>query len=1079
MNSNHVNEKKIAVFSRVAVYITVFILTLVFPVISKAAEEVVDPVGYDGYLAVVYDNTNGLPTAEANDIVQTPDGFVWIGGYGGLTKYDGNNFERIDSTTGITGVTCLFVDEIGRLWVGTNDNGVVLIDKGTVRLFDESLEFGSASIRGIEGDEDGNIYVATTDGMYMISPEFELSDMWDPRLDHAIHQSIVSGPDDFIYGITSTGDIYVIKDGETTNYIDASKSRFGPINCVYPDPVHHGNIYFQTHDGIVYRGCLSGDDIIPISILDLSPLSQIQSFQYIGGKFWICAVNGIGVLESDEFTLLDNLPLTNAIGCMMSDYEGNLWFASTRQGVMKIVPNTFSDISNIYDLPDMVVNSTCMYNNRLFIGADTGLFVVDEEGLVTDIPITEAHTLSGKVIEETNLIKMLKDCRIRSIIRDSKNRLWICTWRSIGLLRYDNGRVTVYTDEDGLYTNNVRTVYERSDGTFLLANTGGVVIVDDHSVLKKYNEKDGIENTVILNVCEGENGDVICGTDGGGVYIIGDGGIRHITKSDGLKSEAVMRIKKSTSKDLYWVISGSSLGYLTPDYKYVNINNFPYANNFDLYENSRGEVWVLSSSGIYVVSAEELLADREMNCQHYTLSNGLPHISTANSYSELTPDMDLYIAGATGVSKVNIERDELSEVEYKMSVPYLDADGERIYPDKDGKFKITPEVRKLTVYPCVFNFSLTDPIVSYRLEGLDISPATIKRSELAPIDYTNLAGGTYRFIMDLTDPATHVSQQMVVVIVKDKAFYEQIWFYLLVGLLTIALLYCCISSYVDKRLKAQEEKNKEEKEKERIGAELTMASRIQVANLPTEFPAFPGRNEFEIYATMEPAKEVGGDFYDFFLIDEDHLCIVMADVSGKGVPAAMFMMVTKAIIQSCAMLGGSPGVILEKTNEGICSNNKLDMFVTVWLGILEISTGHLTASNAGHEYPAIKGEGGNFELYKDPHSFIIGGMEGMLYEEYGIDLKPGDKIFVYTDGIPEATDAEENLFGTDKMIEALNTDPGQSPEEILRNVREKVGIFVDKAEQFDDMTMLCLEYRGPQTAGVPDSGTLEIDQSVS
>ena len=249
-------------------------------------------------------------------------------------------------------------------------------------------------------------------------------------------------------------------------------------------------------------------------------------------------------------------------------------------------------------------------------------------------------------------------------------------------------------------------------------------------------------------------------------------------------------------------------------------------------------------------------------------------------------------------------------------------------------------------------------------------------------------------------------------------------------------------------------------EKERIGAELTLATQIQGSMLPHIFPAFPERKEFDIFASMDPAKEVGGDFYDYYLIDDDHLGMVIADVSGKGVPAALFMMASKIIIQSVAAMGYSPAEILERTNDAICAKNEAEMFVTVWLGILELSTGKLTAANAGHEFPAIRKPGGEFELYKDKHGFVIGGMEGMRYKEYEIRLEPGSKLFVYTDGVAEATNAENELFGTDRMIDALNTAPDVPPQEILKNVRASVDAFVKEAEQFDDLTMLCMEYNG-------------------
>ena len=251
-------------------------------------------------------------------------------------------------------------------------------------------------------------------------------------------------------------------------------------------------------------------------------------------------------------------------------------------------------------------------------------------------------------------------------------------------------------------------------------------------------------------------------------------------------------------------------------------------------------------------------------------------------------------------------------------------------------------------------------------------------------------------------------------------------------------------------------------EKERISTELSLATKIQASMLPSIFPPYPDRPEFDLFASMDPAKEVGGDFYDFFLVDDDHLCVVIADVSGKGVPAALFMMASKIILQSCAMLGQQPAEILTKTNEAICSNNPESMFVTAWVGILEISTGKLTAANAGHEYPILKAPNGDFEVYKDRHGLVIGGMAGLRYRQYELTMEPGSKLFLYTDGVPEATDAKQQLFGLDRTVAALNEAKNETPRQTLKTVRRKVDEFVEDAEQFDDLTMLCLEYKGKE-----------------
>ena len=230
--------------------------------------------------------------------------------------------------------------------------------------------------------------------------------------------------------------------------------------------------------------------------------------------------------------------------------------------------------------------------------------------------------------------------------------------------------------------------------------------------------------------------------------------------------------------------------------------------------------------------------------------------------------------------------------------------------------------------------------------------------------------------------------------------------------------------------------------------------------VPNIFPAFPERKEFDVYAGMYTAKEVGGDFYDFFLIDDKHLAMVMADVSGKGVPAALFMMASKILINDRAIMGGTPAEILQFVNDRICSNNQAEMFVTVWLGILDLDTGKVIAANAGHEYPVIRKAGEKYALLKDKHGFVVGGMEGVRYKDYEFTLEKGDSLFLYTDGIPEANNINEEQFGTDRMLDALNMDADASPEEILSTIKEEVNKFVGDAVQFDDLTMLCLKYNG-------------------
>lgn len=249
-------------------------------------------------------------------------------------------------------------------------------------------------------------------------------------------------------------------------------------------------------------------------------------------------------------------------------------------------------------------------------------------------------------------------------------------------------------------------------------------------------------------------------------------------------------------------------------------------------------------------------------------------------------------------------------------------------------------------------------------------------------------------------------------------------------------------------------------ERERIGTELSFARKIQHDALPHTYPAFPGRSEFDIYASMTPAKEVGGDFYNFDLIDEDHLAMWIGDVSDKGVPAALFMMAINIVIENRVIMGGSPAEIMAYVNNNVCAHSKTDMFVTIWLGILEISTGRIICCNAGHEDPAVYKKGGAFEIVKKKHNTAVGAMPDLPYNDEEIFLEKGDKLFIYTDGVPEATNSFNELFTVGRMVDALNEYCEGTPQEILEGMHKSVNEFVGDRTQFDDLTMLCVELKG-------------------
>ncbi|MGX8705633.1 MAG: HD domain-containing phosphohydrolase, partial [bacterium] len=836
----------------------------------------VDPIGHsEGFSAVLYNNMNGLPTSEANAIAETSDGFIWIGSYAGLIRYDGNTFERMDSTSGISSVKCLYVDSHDRLWVGTNDNGVAVMERGEMRMWGKLDGMRSAHTRAITEDHNGNIYVATTSGVMMFDPDFNLSVIEGEELVSANMRDIRIGADGIIYGVTDSGDILRIRDGKLLSFFPIKQHPLAGSSAILPDPNQSGVIYTETGDFGFYRVDVS-EGFEVLEKLDIAPLTYVRQLEYIDGKLWICAGNGIGVLDEDGFHLLENLPMNNNVGHVMTDYLGNLWFTSTRQGVMKVVPNQFTDVFQRYDLSEAVVNSTCMDDEgRLFVGTDMGLMVIDENGPMERLPLKRAKSASGSDLAATDLIEYLNGARIRSIIKDSQGRLWFSNWRAQGLVRYDHGTMTVFTISDGLMSLNLRSIAERDDGAILLALTGGVQVIQNNRIVKSYGEADGIQTTESLTVEAGLNNEIILGSNGGGLYIIDDDGVKNINVEEGLPSDIVMRIRRDKKRNVVWLITSSALAYMDADHKVTTVQKFPYTNNFDLYENSKGDMWVLSSNGIYVVPGDELVANGGIEPVFYGIANGLSCIATANSYSALSTEGDLYIAGTTGICKVNIEKPIENVNDLKAAVPFVDVDGHRIYPDEDGSFTVPANTQKLTIPSFVFNYSLNNPQVSLKFEGFDRESTTVSRQDMVPVDYTNLRGGTYHYVMQLKDAMGRGNKEVSVKIVKEKKLYEKTWFIVLCGLLFLVMLEEAVRFYVYKKTQKLEKRHRETMA---LIGEISEAF-AKVIDMKDKYTN--GHSTRVAKYTTMLAKELG---YDDETVEKYYRIALLHDIGKIGVP---------------------------------------------------------------------------------------------------------------------------------------------------------------------------------------------------
>ena len=1013
------------------------------PAVAEAAEQ---PFSQNS-AAVLYDMDNGMPFSEALSLAQTPDGFIYIGCYGGLLRYDGRTFERFDN---IFVAEDLLSDAAGRLWIATD--GAVCYENGSFRRYTTEDGLPSNAVRGIAEDKQGVIYFATASGMAWMDPAGDFHTVGDGPLGGLPIAGVCADGMDSAYGCTDDGAAFRIQNNAVTAFCSGRELAVS-FTCLYPDSAHPGKVYLGTAEGKVFYGDLSAP-LSEFRLIEIPKLRRINAMTYTDGYLWICAEGGIAYLDdSGEGKVLDHVPVTEDVSDILCDHEGNLWFASSRQGVMKLSSAIFTDVSgNVDGFGSRVVNSTWYQDGLLYVGTDTGLMVLDE-------------TLQKR---QTPVAELLGQARVRAIKGDRQGNIWFCSFDANALvcLTFD-GKLLVWNKENGLLSNYCRTIYERRDGTLVLSVSGGVQILRENEIVRTIDSSSGLENSTVLSICEDRDGILYLGTNGDGVYVADDTGAAPFSGSCDLNSGVVLMIKEDPSRDLLWILTSNAVAVLR-DGMIQTETRFPMAHIYDILFSNDGDLWLMAANGVYVIPNDEVDSETAAAYLSYGASSGISHMTTPNSRNCVTPDGLAYVACTDGILSLDVNRMRNEAVKLRFAVPYVEVDGTKLYPDEAGAVTIPSSAKRITLHCFALSYAQADPELSYWLEGFDTHPYRTVRSELSPVSYTNLPSGTYFFHMTpASEPEPESEDGFRLCLVKEQALWERpvVWvviilaFLLLIALLTWFLLH------------RQAAKAAKKRENERIAKELQTAATLQAELLPNVFPAFPDRDDFELYATMEPAKEVGGDFYDYFLTDEDHLVLIMADISGKGIPAALFMMLSRTLLKSVAQMGMSPSQVLREVNAQLCENNKNNMFVTVWLGVLELSTGKLVYADAGHERPFLY-HAGSWRCLKKHGGVALALLEPELIEmeddppfvDETLTLSPGDVLLQYTDGVTEAINQKKELFGLERLQKTLS-QADTAPQPLLEELRTALKQFAGAEPQFDDITMLAVRYWGADGKG--------------
>ncbi len=714
-----------------------------------------ETIDYNDYVQSIYNSSNGLPCGEANDIVQTHDGVLWIGTYAGLYRYNGREFRWVDDYESVKNVNCLYVDEEGRLWIGTNDNGLsIAIREKVVNVIDQSEGLPSDSVRCIIRATDGYYYVGTSAEMQILVMNNGLKTMGTlENINNA--DSISADEKDHVATVSSDGQLFLIKGGDIKASLLLNEGEEMFNCCVFKAD---GTLMVGTSTNHIYCFDVSKDTLKQTDIVTCDDVLSINNLNYINDEtLFISSDSGVSYHDNDGYHVLNTNEFNNSIDNMLCDYQGNLWFTSSRLGLLRLAKSPFKDVYGSVGMERHVVNAVVYWQGSYYIGTDKGLDVVDKA----------CHE------QKTNsLTEELEGKRIRCMYVDDNDHLWICTYGS-GLLEYSStGEEWAYNADNGL-GNRARVVKGLSDGSIVAAGDFGVVFIKDHKITKTTCKE--IKST-ILTLTELNDKTILAGTDGDGIAILKNGDVSQIlTREDGLSSDVILRTVKDPKSDGVLVVTSNSLCYLNPDGTIRLLDNFPYYNNYDIWVKDEDTLFVMSSAGIYVVERDELVKGGDIVWELLDARRGLGTSLTANSWNHYNVNTgELFLPCDTGVYVIDVEKYNSDIRSYRMQLAGVKL-GDVIQPiAKKGPIVIGQGVDRVELSPEILNYTIQEPNVGYYLQGKEKKYNIMPQSSLNNIVYTNLSAGNYTFHLAIFDSAGEtVLEERTFEIVKIGEFYER------------------------------------------------------------------------------------------------------------------------------------------------------------------------------------------------------------------------------------------------------------------------------------------------------------------
>ena len=765
-------------------------LALSVPV-NAASGSLTDQIDYNDYVQNVYSSNNGLPCGEANDIAQTNDGVLWIGTYAGLYRYNGREFRWVDNYESVKNVNCLYVDEEGRLWIGTNDNGLsIVIREKVVNVIDQESGLPSNSVRSIIRSSDGYYYVGTTASLQILMMNNGLK--IENTLDEINYtESITADENGHVATIASDGRLFLMKGGKIIASVKSDDEQ-ELFNCCAFSP--DGILMVGTSVNHIYRYDISGDDFELLDEMTCEDVACINNLNYLDdGTLFISTDSGVSYVDNSGYHRLNTNDFNNSIDNMLYDYQGNLWFTSSRLGLLRLAKSPFKDVYGSIGMERRVVNTIVLWQGNYYIGTDKGLDVVDK-ACRRQIKNDMTAELEGK--------------RIRCMYVDEDDHLWVCTYGS-GLVEYSpEGGSWEYNADNGSFGNRARIVTGLSDGTILAAGDTGISYIKDHTITQTIRNEDGLINSMILTITEQNDGTILAGTDGDGIAVLKDGKVADmITREDGLSSGVILRTVKDPKSEGVFLVTSNSLCYLEPEGNIRVLEQFPYFNNYDIWVKDEDTLFVMSSAGIYVVGRDELVAGGEMAWELLDARRGLGTSLTANSWNYYNGNGELFLPCDTGVYIIDVEKYNSDVRSYRMQLASVRLDGTLQPLSRMGAITIGQGVSRVELSPEILNYTIQEPNVGYFLEGYDSQWTIVPQNSLNNIIYVNLPAGNYTFHLAILDSAgDRVLEERKFELVKVGEIYERPGFLVYMLLLLSLMLIWFTWLVVQKQLHEQQVK---------------------------------------------------------------------------------------------------------------------------------------------------------------------------------------------------------------------------------------------------------------------------------